>query len=122
MELEKIRDTEELLDLVKKATGEEGSQEYPPLLDLVHKNGNTLVVGITGGGGYISFTDKDGDPPYYVSSSGNESDRETVWFDYGGHATEISKRNIVDKEKVVKAIKDFYLTGKLPDVINWEEA
>jgi len=52
-------------------------------------------------------------------SLGEESDELEVIF-YGGHWTEVSKRELIPYLQAREAMREFYLTGTKPTNIQWQ--
>jgi hypothetical protein len=93
--------------------------------DMVHRNGNTLVLSISPDGCFVYYMDVSGEP-YYSSLGDNTLPKRpgeagSVAFFYGGHISYIPKRNIISFESLLEVAKEFFITGNRPEgVIEWE--
>ena len=72
--------------------------------------------------GCIEFMDKLGDPPYCMVVGDPDASDEDFEFDVGGTATPISLRYCIPFEKVIGLVKHFFLYGRFPEGIEWEES
>jgi len=96
--------------------------EDNPIVLLIHSNGNELTIGISEAGGFVQHTDESRNPPYFVSVNRSVlGDSDTVVFFIDGHATEISRRNIISLDKALRVAEHFCQDGLRPtELIDWE--
>jgi Immunity protein Imm1 len=102
---------------------------------LVAPNGDTLSIGIASpldgdNPGLdrplacVEFNQASQDPPYLVvigDPSLTAEDGGVVVFRFEGQWTEVLRRNCVTVDVMLQIAKHFFLTGTLPDWIDWEQ-
>jgi hypothetical protein len=101
---------------------------------LATPRGDTLSIGIAGRGdrdnpgldtplACVEYNGASGDPPYLVPVGDLTPVEEegVVVFRFEGQWTEISRRNCVPVDLMIRIAKDFFSTGNLPGWISWEE-
>jgi hypothetical protein len=101
---------------------------------LVAPNGDTLSIGIASPRdgdnpgldrpvACVEFNRASQDPPYLAvvgDPSLTAEDMGVVVFRFEGQWTEILRRNCVPVDVMLQIAKHFFLTGTLPDWIDWE--
>jgi hypothetical protein len=118
-----------LLAIPKKASSPNA------IATLVAPNGDTLSIGIASpldgdNPGLdqplacVEFNQASQDPPYLVPIGDptlTEGDGGVVVFRFEGQWTEVLRRNCVPVDVMLQIAKHFFLTGTLPDWIDWEQ-
>jgi hypothetical protein len=109
---------------------------YPnAIATLVAPNGDTLSIGIAGpldgdNPGLdqrlacVEFNQASQDPPYLAVVGDPSLAAENggvVVFRFEGQWTEVLRRNCVPVDVMLQIAKHFFLTGTLPDWIDWEQ-
>ena len=103
---------------------------------LASPRGDTLSIGIAGAGdrdnpgldhpvASVEYNQASGDPPYLVAvgdPAATVGEGGVAVFRFEGQWTEIPRRNCVPVDVMLRIVKDFFTTGRLPDWIGWEEA
>jgi len=120
---ERIANTVEALD----ATLDEASSEARAVgrLNIVllsAPNGDWLSLVVGGDETVVGFNFGHGDPPYYTSVGGAQTD-DPVLTAYVGleHHTEFSRRWVVRTDAGRQAAREFLVTGERPNSLVWEE-
>ncbi|NJL55549.1 hypothetical protein HC928_10390 [bacterium] len=96
------------------------------MLELIHGNGNNLVVGISDLGCCLTFVQASGDPPYYTSRSSSDyvnlqGSSEVVFQSGPMDFNEMSVNTLVTFSDLVRVVQSFVVTGIIPkDVIFWQ--
>jgi len=88
--------------------------------NVVGKRGDILSVGISPRLSTLSYNGIDGNPPYFSSFNGNNTD-ETMNFDFFGSVSEVLLSTIIDIEHAIIAVNYFCLYGGISTNIRWKE-
>jgi hypothetical protein len=82
----------------------------------------TLTFGVSKNLGFIEFMTENQEPPYlYANNSLINFIGEFADFDSGGTSTPIPKNQCIPFDLVRRILIDSFLSGKLPNYINWYE-
>ena len=112
--------TVEALDALLDRLSAEAEQGRPFMVELTAGNGNLVSMGLGRPESVLSYTPGSLDPPYYASHGGRAGD-EVMAFDYAGEPTEFPIRQALPMSAAREALRRFFVTGTLPDNIEWEE-
>ncbi len=100
------------------------ARDYPGddaiLVDVENLAGDGLAIGLGKDYSVLGFTSASGEPPYLVSK-GFEASDELLVFYFQGHWTEFSMRNAIPISVARAAVREFLVTGKLTNTVEWEE-
>ena len=108
---------ERLIDVLH----DESSAGRPRLVEVVHRSGDILTIGVGRNKALLSFVPASKNPPYYVSVGCRERGAEMVTYDFYGESTEFPSRFLIPMQDARRALKLFAETGALSKEINWEE-
>jgi hypothetical protein len=117
--VESVKELDKILDRLT-ADAEQGK---PFIVELVADNGNVMGIGIGRPQSVLGFMEASFQPPYYASRNRefSNADDEVIVFYYGGHWTEFPIKSAIPIQDAREAFRRFFVTGALPDNIEWEE-
>jgi hypothetical protein len=94
----------------------------PPIADLSNPEGDTLSIGLGRSQSMLSWISRSLDPPYFASKGqGSTGEADYVVFYAGGQWSEFPSSNLISKESAREAVREFFVTGRLPTNVEWEE-
>ena len=110
-----------LLELLESVAKQVDSSNLT-IANLHVDNGATFSIVLGGGETVLTFTNGNGNPPYYASR-GDSTDIEPVLTCYYlmSHHTEFPRRQVIRIEQGLAAAMEFLLTGLIPAAVEWEE-
>lgn len=115
-----VRTVQQLDDLLDRLHAEyEGGV---PVLVVIESpmNGDSLAVAVGSSISVVSFVSGSGDPPYFTSL-GAHSDEGTIEFNFMGHLSECSRTNAVPIDVAREVVRQFFRTGALSELVQWEQ-
>jgi hypothetical protein len=112
-----IASADELDNLLRRLQAE--WREHPAMAELVHPDGAALSIGLGRDVAVLSLV-LSPDPPYFVSA-GDPLAQGSLWFDYYGSPSEFPMHQAVDIDRALDAMRRFFLSGRQPDNLEWEE-
>jgi hypothetical protein len=92
----------------------------PRLVIVESPDGSSIAIGLGQETSVLNFVAASGDPPY-LSSVGSMTQEGTISYEFMGELTEGPARNGIPVTLARKAIRQYFLTGVLPDTVTWEE-
>ncbi|SNY62956.1 Imm1 family immunity protein [Paractinoplanes atraurantiacus] len=111
---------EELRWAPAEAEGDAGRR--PLIAEVVHENGDSLLVGLGREISVLSYVGASKNPPYFSSRGSSRSqDGEAVVFFYFGHWSEFPASATVSAEEAVEAARFFIECGELSPRVDWVE-
>jgi Immunity protein Imm1 len=112
--------TVEALDALLDRLSAEAARGRPLMVELTASNGDLLSMGLGRPKSVLSYTPASLDPPYFASHGHQASDQLLV-YDYAGEPTEFPVRQAVPISAAREGFRRFFVTGTLPDTIEWED-
>jgi len=82
--------------------------------------GDSLSIGLGNERSVLNYVRGDGNPPYYTSAGGDDTD-EMLSFRFGGEWSEFPLRYAIPTAAARAAMTHFCETGALWDAVAWEE-
>jgi len=87
----------------------------------LQSSGDSLSIGLGRNESVLNFVSGSGNPPYW-SSVGEHEEDEAVGFNFMGELSEIPLRHLIPLDLARQALRDFVRTGKLSQIVKWEES
>ena len=87
----------------------------------LQSSGDSLSIGLGRKESVLNFVSGSGNPPYW-SSVGEHEEDEAVGFNFMGELSEIPLRHLIPLDLARQAVRDFVRTGKLSQIVKWEES
>ncbi len=106
-------------DLDRFVDNAEAKAEFPIAVSIeVHGYHANLLVGH--GKSFVHLSPLDPDQPYFVTIGGSSDDGVDFWI-HSWHHTWFESRHLVDKALAREAFREFFRSGKLSSLVQWEE-
>ncbi len=110
-----------MLDALLDEVHARATQDEPVLaLVELQPSTDTLSIGLGRDVSVLNYVAGSGDPPYFTSSGGPDSE-ETVHYRYMGDWSEYPTKNTIPMAAARRAMRHFWLTGELDPSVAWEE-
>ncbi|MCY4079402.1 MAG: Imm1 family immunity protein [Caldilineaceae bacterium] len=115
--IETVENVEELENTLRHAHKQKSASVYI----VIPAYRNTMAIELDEVHGCIMFMDKSLDPPYNMLLEDPDAPDEDFEFDVGGTPTPIALKYCIPIEKVIDLARHFFLFGRFPEGIEWEE-
>jgi hypothetical protein len=109
-------------EAINSASEEAYSEGLMNIIIKVADNGNWLGLVVGGAETVLSFNYGHGDPPYYASQGGAESDEPVLTAHLSlKHHIEFPRNQVISMDEGLSAAHEFFDTCELPKCISWTE-
>jgi hypothetical protein len=92
-----------------------------PVIVTIYVNNFELGIGLGFQESFVHVEDDSGNGPYFITVGENQSDDVATFFLHGHHHTEIPVRHLIPIVNARTAVRDFIISGKRTQIIQWEE-
>jgi hypothetical protein len=117
-----IQDENQLQRIIAEAASEVRQRKLLALVFLIADNGNELGIVVGGEETVLSFTYGSLEPPYYGSKGLNDSlEPVMTCFVNFDHHTEFARQYVIPFGNGLEAVDEFFMTGVLPECVEWME-
>lgn len=114
----KVSTVEELDAVVTRA--HEEALKRPSMIELVLDSGDAMAMGLGREVTVLSFVPHTLEPPYFASL-GDVSAEGFIDFAYAGQFSEFPRSQAIPVDVGREALRGFFATGNLPQVVAWQE-
>ena len=111
-----LKEIDEILDQLNR----EYAKQKPTLVEIEIESGDILGIGLGLEYSLLHYVSVSGNPPYWISK-GKEYTEESIIFYCYDEWTEFPSSALISMEDARSILRDFILTGKLSNKIEWAE-
>jgi hypothetical protein len=98
----------------------EAAADEPVVAELILDNGDSLGIGLGRLRTVMWFVAGSKEPPYLTTVGDERVDpNEVIVFTYGDEPTEYPAIAAIPIERAIEALKEFFVTEKLPTSVDW---
>jgi Immunity protein Imm1 len=101
---------------------DEWRNRRPFFCELLGNNGYKLLIGIDSELGCVQYSSSDGDPPYLVATTEQETENDTeIEFFIDDTSTPILRRYCIPFDLMKRVVASFIDTGLRDPTVHWKE-